>query len=44
MVASIDGVARESPGLAGCGYIFINNDMQFLGAFAYNIGINVPNL
>lgn len=35
---NIDGASIGNPGPSSCGGIFRNNNVEFLGAFAYNLG------
>jgi ribonuclease HI len=35
-----DGVSLGNPGPSSCGGIFRNSSAEFLGAFAYNLGIS----
>jgi len=37
---NIDGASNGNLGLSSCGGIFRNNEVAFIGAFAYNLGIS----
>jgi len=39
IVSSVDGASIENPGPSSCRGIFRNSNVEFLGAFAYNMGI-----
>jgi len=38
---NIDGASIGNPGSSSCGGIYRNNHAEFLGAFAYNLGITI---